>query len=195
MGGEMNSKVGDVTVTWNNLEKTLLRIMRLWRRNAQAKLRREGKNATGELTRSMKTRLYMMGGDIVTDITPQVLYWQYVDGGVRGSKTSPWARQGTNPNGGRPFAFTTKKPPLDEIKTWMQVKGIMNRDSKGRFKSGDGLAFGIQNSIFSRGLKPTFFISDTGDRIEKKYANEIAVAYATDMGEALSKMIDDKNKS
>ena len=187
----ITTTIDGITIEWIHLEAEMKRVMRLWRRNAQAKLRRENKNNTGTLTRSMKTIITHENGELVADITPRVDYWEFVDGGVKGAKSSPYARQGTNPSGGRPFRFTDKKPPLKVIKTWMQQRGIKNRDEKGRFKAGDGLAYAIQNAIFSRGIKPTFFLSDTGARIEKKYANSIALAYGEDFGAAISKHIDD----
>lgn len=187
----ITTTIDGIQIEWVKLEAEMKRVMRLWRRNAQAKLRREDKNSTGTLTRSMKTIITQENGQLIADITPRVNYWQFVDGGVRGARTSPYARQGENPSGGTPFRFKDKKPPLNVIKDWMKQRGIKNRDSKGRFKQGDGLAYAIQNAIFSRGIKPTFFLSDTGKRIEAKYANSIATAYAEDFGEAIAKHIDD----
>ena len=185
------TEVDGVTVEWIALEKELLRVTRLWRRNAQAKLRRENKNLTGELKRSMKTELYIMDGALVADITPRVTYWEFVDGGVRGAQSSPYPRQGENPGGGRPFQYRDKKPPIAVIKEWMKLRGIKNRDASGKFKKGDGLAYAIQHSIWSRGIKPTFFLSDTGKRIEQKYAASIAAAYAEDLGNAIAKMAEE----
>lgn len=188
----VETTVDGMQVEWVALEKELYRVTRLWRRNAQAKLRREDKNATGTLTRSMKTRILIENGSVIADITPTVDYWVFVDGGVRGAKESPYgSRQGENPTGGPRFKYRDKKPPIRVIKDWMKIRGIVDRDSKGRFKKGGGLAYAIQHAIWSRGLKPTHFLTDTGTRIEKKYAQSIAAAYAEDLGNAIAKAIEE----
>ena len=161
-------------------EKELNRTARLWRRNAQAKLRRENANASGVLKSSMKTRLGMNGDQPFADITPNVSYWEFIDKGVQGAQLNPFRRQNESP-----FKYKSKKPPLDMILKWMTVKPIRGRGKDGKFIKKESAAYLIQRSIWSRGIRPLFFISDTGKRIEKKYADSIAQAYALDLENAL----------
>lgn len=181
----IRKKVGGKFYDMKNLDAELLRVGRLWKRNARAKLQRDNKNATGTLTKSMKVRTGSERGNAFVDLTPSAPYWQFVDLGVRGagpmtdydrSKGYPFPRQEESP-----FRFRNKWPPIPKIEKWIKVKGIQGRDNKGRFISHKSFAFLISRAIFRRGIKPTFFISDTGERIERKYAASIAQAFADDL--------------
>ena len=80
----------------------------------------------------------------------------------------------------------------------MKQKNIKPRSKgTGKFAKGThkGLAFAIQESIFKQGLKPSYFITATQKRIEKKYAVPIALAYTKDLAEALKKEIEDGNNN
>ena len=169
-----------------NTEILLRRIGTYWKKNAQAKLRRDKKNAGGTLKKSMTVDVFQDGSDMGVDITPSAPYWKFVDQGVRGSLTSPFKRQKESP-----FRFRKKMPPRDAIREWMDVKGIRPRDKKGRFASMtfDSLAYLIQRSIWSRGMRPTFFISDTGDRIQDKYGDQLAEALSQDLQNAMEEWL------
>jgi hypothetical protein len=162
-------------------QKELKRVARLWRRNAQSYLRRHNKNTTGALKSSMKTRFGQSGNSVWADITPTVDYWEFVDLGVRGAKSSPFKRQRESP-----YKYKKKKPPLNVIEKWLKDKGAKPRNTAtGQYVTRRSFAFLVQNAIWSRGLKPTFFITDTGKRLEKKYALSIAGAYANDLADAM----------
>lgn len=162
-------------------EKEMLRVASLWKKNAQAKLRRDKKNATGKLTRSMKPKAYVQDGDLVVDITPEEFYWEFVDQGVRGAVESPFPRQGESP-----FKFKDKWPPRKPLLDWIKAKPVKPRDKDGKFMKHETFAFLLQRAIWRRGIKPTFFISDTGDRITAKYADSIGDAMATDIADFLT---------
>ncbi len=189
--------VEGIEVTLTRTSAVLMRLARLWKRNAQGKLRRDDRNASGALTRSMTPELMLdPDGNPMVNLTPKVHYWIFVDSGVRGAVSSPFGpRQGENPTGGPPFQFRDKAPPVAVIRTWMRERGIKPRGEGGRFKamSHDTLAMLIAQSIRRRGLKPSHFITDTGDRIEKKYAGEIAIAYVEDLTEAIMQSANEKS--
>tara|TARA_Y100000592_G_scaffold96164_1_gene164152 strand:- start:1010 stop:1609 length:600 start_codon:yes stop_codon:yes gene_type:complete len=171
-------------------ERELKRVAKLWRRRAQYRLKkgvgRGPINATGSLSGSMRLRWGMDGETPYADITPQVDYWRFVDAGVRGTVgpyPDRWGRDPDNPD--RIFAYKDKKPPISAINMWIQQKGLQQRGEGGRFAKTTGMAFGIQTMIYTRGLRPTYFLSDTGAAIEQKYAQKIAEAYAQDLEHGL----------
>ena len=79
------------------------------------------------------------------------------------------------------FSFTNKKPPLSAIMGWLKTKGYQGRNAKGQFITDRSFGFLVQNAIFERGLKPSYFISKTGNNILKKYSDPIASAVAQDV--------------
>lgn len=182
-------RLGGKTYPCPNVSTELLRVAKLWKKNAQAKLRRAKINASGDLKSSMKLTLHQDRDDIWVDLTPDVDYWEFVDLGVRGAgpltkndkdKGYPFKGQQESP-----FKYTKKRPPLKPLMDWIKVKPVTPRDKDGKFMKHRAFAFLLQAAIFRRGLKPSFFISGTGDRIQRKYAQSIADAYAKDMANAM----------
>ena len=194
----LKTTVDGIQIELEHTTRELIRVGKLWRRNAQGKLRREGKVASKTLIKSMKVKPMLdKRGDPLVRITPRATYWVYVDAGVKGRDSNYGGKTGQRQDGKGVFQYKDKAPPFEVIRTWIAEKGIKPRDESGKFKSmtHDSLAHAIRFAIRSRGLKRTGFITDTGDRIEKKYAQSIAEAYATDMAVALQKMIDDGNNN
>ncbi len=177
----LSINVDGIRIPLPNTEKEMLRVANLWKRNAQAKLRRAKVNASGALKSSMTPKVEVDGDSIAVDITPDVDYWEFVDLGVRGSVSSPFPRQSESP-----FKYKSKMPPRKPLLDWIKVKPVTPRDKDGKFMKRETFAFLIQRAIFRRGIKPTFFISDTGDRIEAKYAQSIADALAEDIDNFLT---------
>ena len=59
------------------------------------------------------------------------------------------------------------------------------RDEKGRFVSRKQIVSAISLAIWRRGLKPTFFVSDTRKRIKDKALKRIATALGQDIANAI----------
>jgi hypothetical protein len=184
--------IGGVNVKMTRTSQELMRVAKLWKRNAKAMLKRQGHVATGDLFQSMHPKLSLdRKGNPQVDLTPNVDYWRFVDLGVKGADSSPFPGQSKSP-----FKYRNKKPPLEAIQSWMKTKHIKPRDkATGQFAKGThkSLAFAIQESIFKQGLKPSYFITATQKRIEKRYAVPIALAYADDLVEAFIKRLEDGN--
>ena len=200
-------KIGGMNVPMKYTSKELMRVGKLWKRNAKAALKKQGHVATGELFQSMHPKLSLdKKGNPQVVLTPDVDYWKFVDLGVKGAggearkTTSKYSKKNNKgkmwkqnaPNS--PFSYKTERPPLTDILDWMKIKNIKPRSKgTGKFAKGThkGLAFGIQESIFKQGLKPSYFITATQKRIEKKYSVPIALAYTKDIAQALKKSIED----
>ncbi len=200
----LKMKIGGMNVVMTHTSKELMRVANLWKRNARRALKKEKHISTGALYKSMHPKLSLdKKGNPQVDLTPDVDYWLFVDQGVRGAtqereedkdgkKKEPWKQKAPR----SPFAYSSKRPPLSVIQEWMKQRNVKPRDKgTGRFAKGThkSLAFAIQENIFQTGLRPSYFITATQKRIEKKYAVPIALAYTQDLAEALKKEIEDGN--
>jgi len=163
-----------------------------WKKNALQMLRRQGHRATGTLANSMKLEweLNQDKDEWTIELTPDVDYWQYVDSGVDGvnKKYSRETFKFLNTDT-RTFRFTNKKPPLKAIMGWLKVKGYQGRNAKGQFITDRSFGFLVQRAIFQRGLKPSYFISKTGNNILKKYSDPIASAVGQDVANIITKIL------
>ena len=173
-------------------DAVMMRVAKLWKKNALQMLRRQGHKATGALANSIQLKW-----DLNTDkdewnieLTPDVDYWQFVDSGVDGvnKKYSRETFKLMNSNT-RTFSFTKKKPPLSAIMGWLKTKGYQGRNAKGQFITDRSFGFIVQNAIYQRGLKPSYFISKTGNNILKKYSQSIGDAVAQDIASITASFI------
>ncbi len=170
------------------LEQELYRAGVLWRKNARISLRKQGRYFTGALYKGIDIKLLADKGEYAVELIMKEDYWQYVDLGVRGAKRSPYPKQKQSP-----FAYTNKMPPPGALDRWVVKRGLEGvKDKKGRFIKRKSMVFLIRRAIFTRGLKPTRFITDTGERIEnnKKLIDRIGQAYATDIATGIAKLFE-----
>lgn len=98
-----------------------------------------GKKATGNLINSLDYRI-VQDAQALQIIIQANDYLTYVDQGVNGTERSY----------GSPFSYTNKFPPIQAIKNWCSIKGIPQ-----------GAAFPIARNIFKFGIKPTYVIEKT----------------------------------
>jgi len=119
------------------------------------------------------------------DITPEVYYWDFVDKGVQGARKNIYARQNESPYkfGRGDKSRGTLRGSIDKWTTQKNIKGT--RDEKGRFVSRKQIVSAISLAIWRRGLKPTFFVSDTRKRIKDKALKRIATALGQDIANAI----------
>lgn len=175
-------KSGKKAVPIPETEKELKRIGKLWIQRARYKLDNAKPfeaQGTGKLRASMKTKVFVERNQPNVDITPAVTYWEFVDMGVQGSKSSPFPLQKKSP-----FKFTSKMPPREPILKWVKTRGLQFRDANGRYVTHNTTAYLIQRSIYFRGLKPRRFISDTGQALMDKYFDRVVSAYMRDLENA-----------
>lgn len=180
-------KLGGKTYPMPVVTKTLDRIGRIWRKNARISLRMQGKVNTGYLYDSIPVIVGSDKNGFYVNITPQAHYWEFVDKGVQGATRNIFARQAQSP-----FKFGSGKggPGLrGAINKWVRQKGFQfqsrQEGSRGQFLSYDSTAFLVSRAVWNRGLKPTFFMSDTKKRIEKKAKVWLAAAFGKDFANAL----------
>lgn len=165
--------------------KTLEAIGRHWRKNARISLKMQGRINTGALYDSMPVKVGETKDMYFVDITPDVYYWDFVDKGVQGARKNIYARQNESPYkfGRGDKSRGTLRGSIDKWTTQKNIKGT--RDEKGRFVSRKQIVSAISLAIWTRGLKPTFFVSDTRKRIKDKALKRIATALGQDIANAI----------
>ena len=106
-------------------------------------------------------------------------YWKFINKGVQGvggkkADGGNWSNKG----GSSPFRFKNKKPPLIHgigLSAWAYNKGLN--------------PYAVRESIFRRGIKPTFFFDsvvnkslkeDLIERLEKAGAKEVEITLSKD---------------
>jgi len=176
-------EIGGKTYPMTNLNKTLEKIGKMWRKNARISLRMQDKVNTGALYDSMPVIVGEDSDGYYVNITPQVHYWEFVDKGVQGASKNIFARQSESP-----FKYGANKTRglRGGIDKWVIQKGIQGtRDAQGRFTPRKSLVYAISNAIWHRGLKPTFFISDTLKRLKPKAMKWLGLAIGEDIANAI----------
>jgi len=176
-------EIGGKTYPMTNLNKTLEKIGKMWRKNARISLRMQDKVNTGALYDSMPVIVGEDSDGYYVNITPQVHYWEFVDKGVQGASKNIFARQSESP-----FKYGANKTRglRGGIDKWVIQKGIQGtRDAQGRFTPRKSLVYAISNAIWHRGLKPTFFISDTLKRLKPKAMQWLGLAIGEDIAQAI----------
>ena len=175
--------IGKKTYPMTETTKMLEKIGKIWRKNARISLRMQGKVNTGALYDSMPVTVGENQHAYYVNITPQVDYWEFVDKGVQGASRNIFARQSESP-----FKYGANKTRglRGAIDKWVRQKGFQFSDKKtGRFMSYDATAFLVSRAIWNRGLKPTFFISDTLKRLKPKAMKWLGLALGEDIANAI----------
>jgi hypothetical protein len=177
-------EIGGVEYPMTQLKKALQKIGKIWRKNARISLRMQDKVNTGALYNSMSVAVGEDNEGYFVNITPQVHYWEFVDKGVQGASRNIFSRQSESP-----FKFGSGKGPRGlrgAIDKWVVQKSIEGtRDAQGRFVTRKSMVFMISRAIYNRGLKPTFFISDTMKRLKPKAMQMLGLALGQDVANAL----------
>lgn len=125
-------------------------------------LKSADKIATGNLAKSVDYELIEALDSIAVNIL-SLDYMDVVDGGRRKG---------------------AKAPPTDVIVKWMKVRKIKGRDKRGRFIKDKSTAFLIARAIGKNGIKPTFVIKKSINKLkslQQKLLTEAAVEDMTKM--------------
>jgi len=141
----------------------------------------EDKNASGNLRESMEAFIFNDPGVVHATVQfPNAAYWMYVEHGVKGAQTEFKA-----PNS--PFKFGSRSREYapgtmrEAIRTWLGHRRFQWRDAKGRFLSYDDMTPPITRSVYLHGIEPTPFVSDSLERVWRRYTPLMAEAFAEDL--------------
>ena len=171
-----------------NLPKTyrlLEEFKKRWKRLAVQALAKDGKNASGSLSRGINPTIFREGSKfgVAMDFPSAVDYWDFVDQGVQGKKDTSKA-----PDSPYRFGSGTGKPGglRSSIDKWVIRKGLDNvRNAKGQFISRKSMVSAISRKIYLYGIKPTPFLSDTLEDLFKRYFTRIEAAIVDDIRDSM----------
>lgn len=125
----------------------------------------EQHSASGELAKSIDPRITDLGNDRWKIELYINNYYQYIDKGVRGKKSS-YASAAQSP-----FKYTNKLPPYSPIAQWLSRKatsGVTKGGGKLPFKTmgkksnvseGKSRVYAVRRAIFNKGIEGTGFYS------------------------------------
>jgi len=169
-------------LTTKNTEDILNKFFKELIKQSRSNLTRQKKNASKDLYNSLDYNVKVNPNSIESNFVMED-YGEFIDKGVKGVDS------------GRSLAgykYTTKRPPVREIKKWMRVKPVKARDrSTGRFITQEQGAYLIANAIFKRGLTPTQFYSKPFERLYLKLPDELIEAYGDDLDDFLNFELND----
>lgn len=151
------------TLTWANTEAVLKRYGERLRELYRQHMRAAGKDATGDLSRSVRYKLFV-GNAILTLDFEALDYWRYVE------------------SGRKPGKF----PPRSAIRQWIDDKPIQPYpDSRGRIPTKDQLAFLISRKIAFEGIEPTPILEQAVFMCNAEFLDQIRQAIDADLGGAV----------
>tara|TARA_R110002073_G_scaffold320054_1_gene495023 strand:+ start:270 stop:884 length:615 start_codon:yes stop_codon:yes gene_type:complete len=132
-----------------------------------------------------------MSFTVSIDVGDAESYWEYVESGVKGSKsTKPNVGKNREVLGLPSFSFKKKNVAKGVIESWIKKKGIRGRVDKkwksagnkgGQFISDKSFAFLIGRAIASRGIAYSGFLSTPIITQNKTLSKEIYEAYGKDL--------------
>jgi hypothetical protein len=129
-----------------------------------------GKNASRALSDSAKCHVDLNGTcyEVKIDLLE---YWKYVEGGAKGTETSPAGA-----------VWAAHFPPTRVIEDWISVKPVIPQPmANGKLPSIKSLAFLIARSISRRGIEPYPALQTTIEDVEKQWVAKIEEAFAKDV--------------
>jgi len=132
-------------------------------------------NASSKLSNSLE---YKIKGNKISFLSED--YGQFIDLGVRGSKSTYPQTAQAQTKAKEHFKYRTQ-PPSSVFTKWIKQKGIQGRDKKtGRFITRQSLSFLIARSIGEKGIRATLFFTKPFNRGLDLFGDEIAEGYIKD---------------
>ena len=166
-----------------NFNKALKRFGKKVVSDARKVLRKQDKNSTGNLSKSLTYSISLQDEKIVT-ITfdaPKAPYWQFVNYGVQGFLDNTLAPDS-------PFRFGSKKTKEGTLRgginRWLTQKSAFQgqvRDEAGRLVSRKSLVYLISRSVWNYGIAPSYFYSDPFTKEWERAEGKLEEALAEDI--------------
>ena len=153
-------------------------------KNARRSLKRNKKNASGDLYNSLDYELNVHKNSFSLQFF-MMPYGTYIDEGVSGKSkkyNTPY-RFGSGNFKGQGNKWDSN------IKQWIKQKGIRGRDAKGRFIKADSLSFLIRRSIYDKGIKPTHFFSTPFQNAYKRLSSDLLNSFGLDIDDFLEQTL------
>tara|TARA_R110000764_G_scaffold72279_1_gene148325 strand:- start:41 stop:637 length:597 start_codon:yes stop_codon:yes gene_type:complete len=143
---------------------------------ARKNLKKEKTNSSGNLYNSLQSRVIDRRDGFDLEFWMEE-YGMFLDAGVYGSnpslantKKSKGKQKGKetrslftgNEGIAQRFSYKSKRPPLQNLKSWAEKNNINFKNKDGSYKTGNynRVAFWLQKRIFAQGIAPTLFFTN-----------------------------------
>lgn len=151
---------------FKHLQEVLQRYGEAFRNKLQENLLKDGSNASGALTNSIRYIYEGKGGTFSVSIGLED-YWKYVN-------------DGTKPH----------FPPVSAIRKWVEIKPVIpEADANGRVPTVAQLAFLIARKISREGTEGTHFFDKTQEEINDYFLLSIEKAVSEDLDEEVDSVL------
>lgn len=151
---------------FKHLQEVLQRYGEAFRNKLQENLLKDGSNASGGLTNSIRYIYEGKGGTFSVSIGLED-YWKYVN-------------DGTKPH----------FPPVSAIRKWVEIKPVIpEADANGRVPTVGQLAFLIARKISIEGTEGTHFFDRTQEEINDYFLLSIEKAVSEDLDEEVDSVL------
>ena len=158
--------MADDLLNFDNLRAVLEEYGKAVAEQYKSNLRRDGRPASGDLERSIRTHVSVDGRDFVVQMDLNA-YWKYIEYGTKGQLTG-------NPS--------RKFPPVSALLKWIEVKPVIPRpDAKGRIPSPQSLAYLIGRKIRDFGTKGRADLTEAKMEVTEQWRERIAAALGHDI--------------
>lgn len=169
-----------------NVQKLLDRFGGEVVKGAQTELKKQKKDASGALSKSLSYESKANKNSFSLDIYMEE-YGIYVDQGVKGvggtkADGTRWRKKLVF---GSKFKYKKLKPPIMAFNGWTIRKGIAPRSSGGQFQKRRGLLYAIAKSVYHTGIETTHFFTKPFEDNYKDLPDDLIEAYALDVEDLL----------
>ena len=172
-----------LTVVPERTKEVLTRFGKEVVRESKKELKRQKKNTSGKLAKSIDFDLTVSKNSFGMSFQMED-YGQFQDMGVSGFLKKY----------DTPFSYKDKWPPLKAFDKWIVRKGIAPKDEKGRFLPRKSIQFLIARKVFFYGIKPSQFLSKPFQKAFKDLPDEVIEAFGLDVESLLKQTLkDDSN--
>ena len=161
------------------LEKFAKKIIRYSKSN----LKKQKKNASGNLANSLKSNIHVSKNSVEFDILAAD-YADFVDKGVNGLKQ----KHGSN------YSFRKGHPNKDMLTSldkWAKKRGFAPRDKNGNLIPRPSLQFMLAKSIFNKGMKPSLFITKAYRDAMREFDQDVVTKFGLDTDKVINTILKD----
>ena len=137
-------------------------------------LKRDGRPASGDLERSIRTHVSVDGKDFIVQMDLNA-YWKYIEYGTKGWMTGNTQR---------------KFPPVSALLKWIEVKPVIPRpDANGKIPSPQSLAYLIGRKIRDFGTKGRADLTEAKMEVTEQWRDRLSAALGHDIEYYIRKVL------
>lgn len=140
-------------------------------------LAKKDKKASGKLLKSFKSDVAATRDGYELFVVAES-YFKFIDKGVNGTQRRV----------GSEYSFRTKKPPLEPLLQWVQIRSIASGDREIR-----NAAFAIQNHIFKNGIKGVNILEGILKNVVDNQLKELQNAYIIQISTKIDSILNGTN--